>query len=251
LAERLAWAERRCRDFQARRRYVDGQLEAAQDGSDRKALWPPAKGQTETLVPTRPRAPLCKRHSTDSALHRRRGFGIRIPCGVAVRSGIARKGWDMRAIRRRWGLAAAAVLALVMDVVRPGAPAASRPATRAADEVLRIVFFHSLTCNECQKVERMLGRILGPWGGRARVEWRSTGDIQVFRELLLYDEHYGVRTRSPPVMFVGRRHLEGEKRIYRDLARVVREELAAGAAAERGLQGTPECPRGTNSPNRV
>ena len=106
-------------------------------------------------------------------------------------------------------------------------------------QALRIVFFHSLTCSECRKVKRVLERILEPWGGRVRVEWKSTGDIQVFRELLLYDEHYcyGVRTKSPPVMFVGRRHLEGEKRIYRDLARVVREELAAGAVTYRPPAG--------------
>jgi hypothetical protein len=43
-------------DSAAWRAYVDGQLDAAPDGSDKKALWLPAKGCTETLVPTRPRA---------------------------------------------------------------------------------------------------------------------------------------------------------------------------------------------------
>ena len=118
-------------------------------------------------------------------------------------------------------MASAVALGLLSVVGR----AASEPAAKPMGQVLRIVFFHSLTCNECKKVKRMLGRILKPWGGRARVEWKSTKDIQVFRELLLYDEHYGVRTKSPPVMFVGRRHLEGEKRIYRDLARVVGRSL--------------------------
>jgi cytochrome c biogenesis protein CcdA len=126
----------------------------------------------------------------------------------------------------------------------------SGPATTLEAHGLRIVFFHSLTCNECRKVKRMLDRILKPWGGRARVEWKSTGDIQVFRELLLYDEHYGVRTKSPPVMFVGRRHLEGEKRIYRDLARVVREELAAGAVTYRPPAG-PATKGGGDVPEEI
>ena len=52
-------------DFQARPRYVDGQLEAAPDGSDAKALWLPARGYAGMLVPTRPRARLCERHMAD------------------------------------------------------------------------------------------------------------------------------------------------------------------------------------------
>ena len=152
---------------------------------------------------------------------------------------IARKGWDMWAGRCPWGMTAALVVALAVGASRAQDSPAAEPETTAAVQVLRIMFFHSLTCNECRKVKRMLDRILRPWDGRVRVEWKSTGDIQVFRELLLYDEHYcsGVRTKSPPVMFVGRHHLEGEKRIYRDLARVVREELAAGAVTYRPPAG--------------
>jgi hypothetical protein len=154
----------------------------------------------------------------------------------------------MWAGRCRRGMIAALVLAIAAGWSYAQDSGTSGPATTLEAHGLRIVFFHSLTCNECRKVKRMLDRILKPWGGRVRVEWKSTGDIQVFRELLLYDEHYGVRTKSPPVMFVGRRHLEGEKRIYRDLARVVREEFAAGAvtyrppagAATRGGGDVPE-----------
>ena len=156
----------------------------------------------------------------------------------------------MWAGRCRRGMAAAVVSALAAGPSRAGGPPASRPATTPAAEVLRIVFFHSLTCNECRKVKQMLDRILKPWPGRVRVEWKSTGDIQVFRELLLYDEHYGVRTKSPPVMFVGRRHLEGEKRIYRDLARVVREELAAGAVTYRPPAG-PSTKGSGNVPEEI
>jgi len=158
----------------------------------------------------------------------------------------------MWAGRCRRGMTAAMVLALAARPSRAGGPPASRPATTPPAHVLRIVFFHSLTCNECRKVKRMLGRIPKPWGGRVRVEWKSTGDIQVFRELLLYDEHYcyGVRTTSPPVMFVGRRHLEGEKRIYRDLARVVREELAAGAVTYRPPAG-PATKGGGDVPEEI
>ena len=125
-----------------------------------------------------------------------------------------RKGRDMWGVPCRRGMTAAVVLALAAGASRAQDSTASKPATTPPAQVLRIVFFHSLTCSECRKVERVLERILRPWPGRVRVEWKSTGDIQVFRELLLYDEHYGygVRTKSPPVMFVGRRHLEGEKR---------------------------------------
>ena len=117
---------------------------------------------------------------------------------------MTRKGWDMWGVRCRWGVIAAVVLSLAAGRSRAQVSTASKPATRPTADVLRIVFFHSLTCNECRKVKRMLDRIVKPWGGRVRVEWKSTGDIQVFRELLLYDEHYGARTKSPPVMFVGR-----------------------------------------------
>jgi len=146
----------------------------------------------------------------------------------------------------------AAALALLTGPAHGREPEASTAATEPTGAVLRIVFFHSLTCNECRKVKRVLGRILKPWGGRVRVEWKSTGDIQVFRELLLYDEHccYGVRTKSPPVMFVGRRHLEGEKGIYRDLARVVREELAAGAVTYRPPAG-PSTKGSGNVPEEI
>ena len=140
--------------------------------------------------------------------------GTPVSSRLQEQGAIARKGRDMWAVRCRWGMTAGVVLALAAGPSRAQGSTGPRPATAPAAEALRIVFFHSLTCNECRKVKRMLDGILRPWGGRVRVEWKSTGDIQVFRELLLYDEHcgYGVRTKSPPVMFVGRRHLEGEKR---------------------------------------
>jgi len=106
------------------------------------------------------------------------------------RGAVTRKGRDMWAGRCRCGMAAVVVLALAMAPSHGQVSPAPKPATEPAAHVLRIVFFHSLTCNECRKVKRMLDRILKPWVGRARVEWKSTGDIQVFRELLLYDEHY-------------------------------------------------------------
>ena len=163
-----------------------------------------------------------------------------------------RKGRNVWAGSYQVTVAVAAALALARGQAparEAAAPAAARKPTAA---VLRIVFFHSLTCNECRKVKRVLERILKPWGGRVRVEWKSTGDIQVFRELLLYDEHccYGVRTKSPPVMFVGRRHLEGEKRIYKDLARVVGEELAAGAVTYRPSAG-PATKGGGDVPEEI
>jgi len=169
-----------------------------------------------------------------------------------VRLGTVQKKPNVWARRYQVSVAAVAALALVAGPAHGREPEVATAATKPTAAVLRIVFFHSLTCNECRKVKRMLDGILKPWGRRTQVEWKSTGDIQVFRELLLYDEHYcyGVRTKSPPVMFVGRRHLEGERRIYRDLARVVREELAAGAVTYRPPAG-PATKGGGDVPEEI
>ena len=105
---------------------------------------------------------------------------------------------------------------------RPG-PAQSL----AADSPLRIVYFHSPSCHDCYEVKRALPRILNNWGPRVSLVKRSVEDIQVFDELLKYEQHYEAEVSAPPAIFVGSRHIVGAKAIISGLDEAIAQELSA------------------------
>ena len=130
-----------------------------------------------------------------------------------------------------WGV----MLALAC-VAAPGlaadAPHADCPKPKdhpAAGGPLRVVFFYSLTCGQCQKAKAAVAAAGGRWGDRIHVEMRETGDRQVLNDLLFFEEHYNLRDTETLVVFVGRRALGGLDAIVGDLNKAIEAELAAGA----------------------
>ena len=71
---------------------------------------------------------------------------------------------------------------LAGDVTRTGANVAP----------LRVVFFHSPSCHECQKVKDFLPQVTEHWGSRITLELRSIDDINVFDDLLRDDEEKAI-----------------------------------------------------------
>ena len=94
---------------------------------------------------------------------------------------------------------------------------------------LRVVYFHSPSCGECHNVKKAFPAIINRWGSRIHLEQRSIEDIEVFNELFKYEEHYGAKVNSPPVIFVGSWYLKGSKDILGRLDSVIAEELSKGS----------------------
>jgi len=118
-------------------------------------------------------------------------------------------------------------------VLRPSEVTATGNATSSEGDSpdpssLRVVYFHSPSCHDCHEVEQALPRILSNWGPRVALVKRSVEDIQVFDELLKYEEHYGTEVNAPPAVFVGRRQLVGAKDIVNGLDEAIVHELSVG-----------------------
>lgn len=95
---------------------------------------------------------------------------------------------------------------------------------------LRVVFFLSPGCQYRERVHKALPKILRRRGDRIRLERRDISDEDVFKEFFLYDEHYGSKSKAPPVVYVGGQYLAGADAIVDRLDDVIGEELAKGSA---------------------
>ena len=69
--------------------------------------------------------------------------------------------------------------------------------------VLRVVYFHSPSCHECERVRNFLPQVTSRWGDRIALELHSVDDINVFNELFEYEKQYKVTVDAPPAIFVG------------------------------------------------
>ena len=105
----------------------------------------------------------------------------------------------------------------------------SSSATKDRVEPLRIVYFHSPTCNDCREVKQALPKIIRKWDSQIELEQKSIDDMEAFNELLIYEEHYGVEVNAPPVIFVGKQCLKDTKNIINRLDQVIAKELSSGA----------------------
>jgi len=107
---------------------------------------------------------------------------------------------------------------------------AQEQAVRDGFAALRVVFFHSPSCHECQEVKRFLPQITNLWGDSIVVKLHNVEDIKVFGELLKYEKHYGVTVAAPPAIFVGDRALVGEEEIVKGINDAIENALANGMA---------------------
>ena len=94
---------------------------------------------------------------------------------------------------------------------------------------LRIVYFHSPTCEDCREVKLSLPAVARHWGSRIKIEPQSIEDMAVFNDLLKYEQHYGVQVNAPPVVFVGSQCLVGARSILSSLDDAIAKELSAGS----------------------
>lgn len=114
-----------------------------------------------------------------------------------------------------------------LSVARDQAPPTAA-AQRSAP--LRVVFYNSPSCHECQRVKGFLPQVKSRWGERIVVELRSVDDINVFDELFKYEKQYGATVTAPPAIFVGDKALVGDEVIIAQLNGAIEKAIAAGAA---------------------
>ena len=104
---------------------------------------------------------------------------------------------------------------------------------------LRVVLFYSPTCSGCDVVEgKALPEAKRRWGPRILVEKRNIDNIEVYCELLKYEDHYHSEENETLKVFVGDRYLAGPRDIVQKLSDSVAEELAKGSVTF-GLTGRP------------
>ena len=146
-----------------------------------------------------------------------------------------------------WPAAAAdAATAQQPEAARQTPAAEGAAAARAAP--LRIVYFHSRTCAECRRVKQALAQLRQRWDRQIECDMRDIEDVNAFRELLVYEKHYGASVSAPPVIYVGSQCLVGEKPILDRLDEAIAEELAKGsetfvpAAPRPALAGAAAAP---------
>ena len=133
-----------------------------------------------------------------------------------------------------------AVFASAVIFLGVGMAAGQEQPARPADQPLRVVYFHSPSCHDCQRVKSFLPRISGRWGGRIALELRNVEDMDVFNELLKYEKHYKATVASPPAIFVGDKALVGNEAILKQLDAAIAGSLANGTATFRPEPVAPD-----------
>jgi len=131
------------------------------------------------------------------------------------------------------GLPLAGILLASLATLTPPATARAgvrsndtRPSPPPGNMPLRVVFFFSPSCHECQKVKDFLPRVAERWGSRIALQFRTVDDINVFNELFKYEKHYKVTVAAPPAIFVGDKALVGDGVIIAQLDTAIDDALA-------------------------
>ena len=101
----------------------------------------------------------------------------------------------------------------------PGEPAA----------ILTTILFYSPGCGGCQVVKGVLKEAKLAFGGRINVKMRNIDNIEVYKELIKYEEKYGSKENETLKIFVGSRYIAGPDNIVKKLQQVIKEELAKGS----------------------
>ncbi len=116
-------------------------------------------------------------------------------------------------------------------IARDRAPSiVSNNSSSVASSPLRVVYFHSSSCHECQRVKNFLPQVISRWGNRISLELRSIKDITIFDELFKYEKHYRATVAAPPAIFVGDKALAGDEVIIEQLDAAIANALANGLA---------------------
>ncbi len=94
---------------------------------------------------------------------------------------------------------------------------------------LRVVFFFSPTCDNCQDAKIALAEAKRRWGSQIAIEQKDISQLEVFTEMFDYEDHYGSDEPDPPKIFIGHQYIAGGKVDQNLLNQTIETELAAGA----------------------
>jgi len=131
-------------------------------------------------------------------------------------------------------------------VSKPSPASASSPA--ASPPPLRVAFFYSPTCLDCDEVRAVLPEVQKRWGGQIALERHSTADAEGLELLLTYEKRFGAKVDKPPVIFVGGRRLAGAREILTRLDATIAEELQKRRAAMASPPATTSQPEAEPPP---
>ena len=154
--------------------------------------------------------------------------------------------------RIRWLLSAVTIssLACTSSLAAPAdnvtGVGASQADSGADDAPLRVVFFYSPTCEQCEKVKGILTAEEQRWGRRIHIERLNVESLDAYGKLFLYRDHYRSGKTTPPQIFVGDRQLAGAKDIAARLNSVISDQLARGAMTFDPSADSRESQKGGN-----
>ena len=149
---------------------------------------------------------------------------------------------------------AAILAAIVMLSAGPVLSTGAVAAPAADNAALRVVYFHSPSCNECKRVKGFLPQVTERWGSRIALELRGVDDVNVFNELFKYEKHYGATVAAPPAIFVGDKALVGDDVIMKQLDAAIEDSLTRQIATfspDVVADDTAAVPQAQAVPNEV
>ena len=119
--------------------------------------------------------------------------------------------------------------AITLCLLSPEVNAAGTSSGGQDSDRLRVVFFFSPTCDNCQDAKVALAEAKSRWGDRIAIEQKDISELEVFTEMFDYEDHYGSDEPDPPKIFIGSQYIAGGKVDKNLLFGVIEAELAAGA----------------------
>lgn len=106
------------------------------------------------------------------------------------------------------------------------------PATHGAlpQNPVRVLYFYSVTCDECQVLkERFLPNIQQKYGAQVVIKSLEISSLKNYQSLLNIEEQsQGVIDKTPPLVIVGTDVLEGGEVIQKELESVIQKHQAGG-----------------------
>ncbi len=139
------------------------------------------------------------------------------------------KSFSIRGIGRQFGTLCCSVL-LMLSI-----PAMAGTSNEKANDhilkatPLRVVFFFSPTCGNCQDAKVAIAEAKRRWSDRIAIEQKDISQLEVFTEMFGYEDHYGSDEPDPPKIFIGNQYIAGSKVDKTLLFKVIEAELAAGS----------------------
>lgn len=109
-----------------------------------------------------------------------------------------------------------------------------------AAEMPKLIFFHSPSCQECQKAKaEIIPQIEKEFKGRLEIAYRDISEMEAYLDLLSLEKEYGVEpTLQLPIFFLKGRFLSGKEVTLAGLRKFIPEMLGYAAQEKERVSST-------------